>query len=248
MDRMLYIAMSGAKENMNSLAVRGNNLANANTTAFKADFEQARAMQAFGEGLPTRVFSLTERPSQSFESGSIALTGRDLDVALEGNGWISVLDDSGQQAMTRNGALQISDTGVLKTGSGQTVLGEGNQPIVIPLPFEKLEINRDGTIEVMPEGATATGMEEVGRIKLVNPDVQDITKGHDGLFRRKDGQNEVAAAEVSLVKGALETSNVNVVSEMTNLISLQRQFEMQIKMMKTAEETDKSSESLLRVS
>jgi len=248
MDRMLYIAMSGAKENMNSLAVRGNNLANANTTAFKADFEQARSMQAFGEGLPTRVFSITERPSQSFEAGALNLTGRDLDVAVEGSGWISVLDENGQPAMTRNGGLQITETGLLKTSSGQVVLGDADQPIIIPLPFEKLEINRDGTIEIMPEGAAPNGMEEIGRIKLVQPNTDDIEKGTDGLFRRKDGQDAEAAADVYLVKGALETSNVNVVSEMTNLITLQRQFEMQVKMMKTAEETDKSSASLLRMS
>ena len=66
MDKLLYIAMSGAKENMNSLAVRSNNLANANTLGFKADFEQARAMQAYGDGLPSRVFSMSERPGQSW--------------------------------------------------------------------------------------------------------------------------------------------------------------------------------------
>ena len=245
---MLYIAMSGAKENMNSLAVRSNNLANANTTAFKADFEQARAMQAFGEGLPSRVFSMTERPSQNFESGALSLTGRDLDVAVEGNGWISVLDENGQQAMTRNGALKITEAGILTTSTGKTVLGDAGQPIIVPQPFEKLEINRDGTIEIRPEGAAPDAMEEVGRIQLMAPDYKDLTKGKDGLFRRKDGEDAVPNADVFLVKGALETSNVNVVSEMTNLITLQRQFEMQIKMMKTAEETDKASASLLRIS
>ena len=84
MDKLLYIAMSGAKQNMQALSVNANNLANAKTTGFKADLAQARAMQSFGEGMPTRVFSMTERASQNFDSGALLNTGRDLDIAIEG--------------------------------------------------------------------------------------------------------------------------------------------------------------------
>ena len=156
MDHLLYIAMSGAKENMNSLAVRGNNLANANTIGFKSDFEQARSMQAFGEGLPTRVFAMTERPGQNLQHGMLMTTGRDLDVAVDGPGWIAVQDPNGAEAYTRMGNLQLNATGNLQTSTGLNVVDDAGQPIVLPLPMEKIEINRDGTISGRPEGAPPT--------------------------------------------------------------------------------------------
>lgn len=243
MDNLLYISMTGAKEGLTALGVRGNNLANVNTTGFKADLQQARAMQAFGEGLPTRVFTMTESPGQDFTQGSLKTTGRDMDIALNGPGWISVQDAEGSEALTRNGHLTVSAAGVLQTTSGQVVMGDGNAPIILPLPIEKLEIHQDGTIEVLPEGAPPEALEEIGRIKLSNPD--GVEKGNDGLFRLKDNGEILPDATVSVVKGALESSNVNPVEEMTNLISLQRHFEMQVKMMKTAEENDRSTSKLL---
>ena len=82
MDKLLWVAMSGAKENFHSLAVRSNNLANANTTGFKADFENTRAMSVFADAYPTRAFSMTERPGVNMEAGSAETTGRDLDIAV----------------------------------------------------------------------------------------------------------------------------------------------------------------------
>lgn len=245
MDRMLYIAMSGAKQNMHALSVTANNLANAKTTGFKADLAQARAMQAFGEGLPTRVFSMTERASQNFDSGALLTTGRDLDVAVAGDGWLAVQTPDGGEAYTRNGELRLTQTGNLETPGGDLLLGD-NGPIQLPLPVANIQISPDGTITVQPEGAPRTVQEEVGRLKLVNPPVQDIEKGSDGLFRRKDGQVAEANATVSVMSGSLESSNVNPVGEMTDMIALQRQFEMQMKLMKAAEEMDSSASSLLR--
>ncbi|WP_026958028.1 MULTISPECIES: flagellar basal-body rod protein FlgF [Aliagarivorans] len=247
MDNLLYIAMTGAKQNMHSLSVRGNNLANANTTGFKADLENARTMQAFGPGMPSRVFAMTERPTQNFEGGGIRTTGRDLDVAIKGDGWISIQDKDGQEALTRNGNFTISPAGVLQTSSGQPVLGNQDAPIIIPLPVEKLQIHEDGTVEIRPEGALPDALEEINRIKLSRPDYAALTKGEDGLFRRTDGQGIVPDATVGVIKGALEASNVNPVQEMTHMISLQRQFEMQVKMMKTADENDRAASSLLRL-
>ncbi|GGB45006.1 flagellar basal-body rod protein FlgF [Oceanisphaera marina] len=247
MDHLLYIAMSGAKENMHSVAVRSNNLANANTTGFKADMEQARAMQAFGEGLPTRVFAMTERPGQNFSSGPIQTTGRDLDVAVAGDGWLAVESKDGSEAYTRFGSLQVSPEGLLQTSNGLNVLDDGGGPIFLPLPLEKMEINKDGTIFARLEGEPANGGEELQRIKTVLPNNGDLEKGQDGLFRRKDGQVEAPSAQVQLLAGALEGSNVNPVAEMTHLIDLQRRFETQLKMMSHAEENDKAHAQLLRI-
>ena len=248
MDHLLYIAMSGAKQNMNSLAVRGNNLANANTVGFKADLEQARSMQAFGDGLPSRVFAMTESPGQRMESGALMSTGRDLDVAVQGDGMLVVQDGDGKEAYTRMGSLRVSPLGVLETSTGLSVLDDAGQPIVLPLPMEKVEINQDGTVIGRPEGAAPDTVEEYQRIKLVNPDTRALSKGYDGLFRRADGQAEKASAQVRLASGALESSNVNVVDEMTNLIRLQRQFDTQVKLMQTAEKNDEVQNQLLRLS
>ena len=246
MDHLLYIAMSGAKENMNALAVRSNNLANATTVGFKADLQQARAMQAFGDGLPSRVFSMTESPSQNFDAGELKITENELDIAIRGDGWFAVQDADGKEAYTRAGNLQISTEGVLQTSSGRPVLGD-NGPIELPLPLNKLEITEDGTVMALPRGAPATAMVEAGRIKLVNPARGEIEKGNDGLFRRKDNAIAELDPAVTLISGAVEGSNVNAVGEMTYLIALQRQYELQVKMMKTAEDMDRQHNQILRI-
>lgn len=246
MDNLLYIAMSGAKENQHAISVRANNLANVGTTGFKADFEQARAMQAFGAGLPTRVFSMTERPGHNFDAGPLVMTERELDIAIKGDGWFAVQSVDGSEAYSRAGSLQINAFGMLETASGLPVIGEDG-PIQLPLPLAKVEIGQDGTISVLPQGAPAEALFEVGRIKLVNPELADIEKGLDGLFRRKDGMVEPESPEVVLINQALERSNVNAVAEMTHMISLQRQFEMQVKMMRNAQQIDQKQDSLLYI-
>lgn len=245
MDKMLYIAMSGAKQNMHALSITANNLANAKTTGFKADMAQARTMQAFGEGMPTRVFAMTERASQNFDSGAVITTNRPLDIAVQGDGFFAVQAADGSEAYSRNGNLRLTEQGALETNEGELVLGDAG-PIFLPLPVNNIQISRDGTIMVQPEGAPSSVQEEIGRIKLVNPDVRNIEKGNDGLFRRKDGTAEPADALVQVQGGMLESSNVNPVGEMTDMIALQRQFEMQLKLMKTAEENDSAAANLLR--
>jgi flagellar basal-body rod protein FlgF len=247
MDKFLYISMSGAKESMNALAIHSNNLANANKTAFKASFEQARSMQVYGPGQPSRVFSVTEEPGQNFESGILQTTGRDLDISVKGDGWFVVESELGGQGLTRSGGLNISQNGFLIDNNGSRVLDTRGGPIYIQLPVEKFNIRQDGMLEVRPEGAPADAMENVAQLKLVNPDIKGLMRGEDGLFRRIDGLDAELDRDVRIQSGTLEASNVNLSSELTSLINLQRHFEMQIKMMKNAEEIDKSSESLLRV-
>lgn len=249
MDRALFLAMSGAKQNMQAMQLRANNLANVSTTGFRADLEQARSMQAYGDGLPSRVFSMTERPGHNFQQGSVITTGRDLDITVQGDGWIAVMDKTGKEGLTRNGNLNIDANGLLLNGNGHPVLGETGAPITLPVPLAKVEIGNDGTISVRPQGAPADAMEIVDRIKLVRPDNQSLFKDVNGLFRAKDPNAAYDAdASVKILTGAVEGSNVNAVGEMTSLIDLQRQFEMQVKMMSTAEEMDKASDSLLRMS
>lgn len=248
MDRALFLAMSGAKQDMHAMQLRANNLANVSTTGFRADLEQATAMQAYGQGLPTRVFNMTERPGYSFTQGPTITTGRDLDVAIKGDGWFAIQDKTGAEGYSRVGNFSVDQTGLLQNGHGQLILGESGTPIVLPLPVSKIQIGSDGTVSVLPQGAPPNAMEEVDRIRLVRPPNTELFKDKNGVFKSIiPGTVFEADAAVSLVTGALEGSNVNAITEMTGLIDLQRHFEMQVKLMKTAEDMDQASNSLLRM-
>ena len=248
MDKAIYLAANGAVQDLQALQLRANNLANASTIGFRKDLEEARSMQAYGDGLPTRVFAMVERPSYSFEEGSVITTDRDLDVAIKGDGWISILDNSGAEGLTRVGNLHIDQVGMLKNIHGHRILGELSTPILIPLPIEKIEIASDGTISVLPQGAPPEEMEIIDRIKLVRPDNNALFKDNNGVFKPiEQGAQFEADAAVKLLTGAVEGSNVNAVAEMTGLIDLQRQFEILIKLMKQAEEMDQASNSLLQM-
>jgi flagellar basal-body rod protein FlgF len=246
MDKMLYIAASGAKQDLLGTAVRANNLANAQTVGFKAQLEQARAMPAFGEGLPTRVFSMTESPTNNYAGGSMIQTDRELDFAIQGEGWFSVLDDQGNEAYSRNGSMQLGADGALQDSHGNQIVGDFG-PVFLPIPLSNINIANDGTLSVRPQGAPQTVLEEVGRLKLVNPNVRDMQRGNDGLFRLKTGEQAFEDPLVSIRTGVLEGSNVNPVDEMVSMISLQRHYEMQIKLMKKAESLDTRGNQLLRI-
>ncbi|MFK8067020.1 MAG: flagellar basal-body rod protein FlgF [Gammaproteobacteria bacterium] len=246
MDRMLYLAMSGAKQTMNAQAIATNNLANVNTTGFKADLAAARSMPVFGDGHASRVYAMTERPGIDYGQGSAQYTGNDLDFAINGNGFIAVQSADGSEAYTRRGDMKLNASGLLENGAGQLILGDGG-PIALP-PAESLQIGVDGIISIRPLGQGANTSAQVDRIKLVNPQLSDLQKGADGLFRMKDGSQTQADAIVRVIPGSLEASNVSAVGEMVNMINLQRQFEMQIKAMKSVEENDSASAQMMRVS
>jgi len=250
MDRAIYIAMSGAKNNMLSQAAHSNNLANANTTAFKSDWAQARSMPVFGEHFPTRAYALTERPATDFNDGSMISTGNDLDVAIGGDGFFSVQTPDGEEVLTRRGDFRVDVTGALINGEGLQVFGEGG-PIVLP-PFEKVEIANDGSISIRPPGSEPNALVVVDQLKLSNPDYRDLAKGTDGLFRFRDGspsegQPFIADPALQVRSGFVEGSNVNAVKELTEILSLSRQYEIQVKMMKAAEEVSQSSEQILQL-
>ena len=246
MDRMIYVAMSGAKETLMAQANNSNNLANANASGFLADLQQFRSMPVFGDGFPTRVYSMSERPGTDFSRGDVKETGRDLDVAIHGDGWFAVQARDGSEAYTRRGDMQIDSSGRLTIGSGLPVLGD-NGPLAIP-PAEKIDIAPDGTISVVPVGQLAQEVVVVGRIKMVSPDQSQLEKGDDGLLRLRNGERAPASAEVQLTSGNLESSNVNIVDAMVDMIELSRRYELQVKMMKTAGDIEESSASIMRIS
>lgn len=246
MDKMLYIAASGAKQDLLGTAVRANNLANAQTNGFKAQLEQARAMPAYGEGLATRVFSMTESPSNDYEGGPMITTGRPLDVAVQGNGWFSVQTPQGEEAYTRNGGFTLTADGALQDPKGNLVMGE-NGPLFLPVPVSNITVANDGTVTARLQGAPENQINEVGRLKLVNPPLDQIKRREDGLFALKDGTVAQQDINVNVASGMLEGSNVNAVEEMVNMISLQRHYEIQVKLMKKADQMVTQSNSLLRI-
>lgn len=243
MDNVLYLSMSAARELMQAQAVHSNNLANASTDGFKADFAQARAMQVYGDGYAGRVYAATESPATNMSSGSLDQTGRNLDVAVEGNGWLAVLRQDGTEAFTRDGSLHVDGAGMLRTSRGDLVMGDGG-PVALP-PFETVLVGVDGTVTVQPVGQEPNNLVQIDRLKLVAPENGALVKGPDGLFTRADGQPQPPDANVRVVSGMLENSNVNVVNEMTEILAIAREFEIQLRMMQTVEQNDEAASELL---
>jgi flagellar basal-body rod protein FlgF len=246
MDRLIYTAMTGAKHVFMQQAGTANNLANASTIGFKSQEHRFRAVEVQGEGMPTRAFVVDASVADVFDEGPLMFTGRNLDVAVQGRGWLAVQLPDGSEAYTRAGSLDVNVTGELQTKSGYTVLGDGG-PIAIP-PDNNIEIGADGTVSIIPTFGTPNNVNPVGRLKLVNPPEVDLVRGGDGLFRLRSGQPAPADENVRVASGALEGSNVNVTDAMVNLISLARQFELQIKMMQTADQNAQRADQLLSIS
>ncbi len=246
MDRLIYTAMSGAKSMLDRQAVVANNLANVSTAGYRADVSLYRAIPVDGQGLPTRASVAQSTPGTDFSTGPIVETGRALDVAVTGSGWIAVQGADGSEAYTRAGSFDIGADGTLVTKGGQNVLGDGG-PIAVP-PNTTVSIGKDGTVSGVPTQPPRTGVSVLGRIKLVDPDESTLTKGADGLFRMKDGSTADQSETVSLTAGATEGSNVNPAAALVDMIALARQFDVQMKLMTTGEDNDKQATQLLSAS
>ncbi|MBU3696413.1 flagellar basal body rod protein FlgF [Dechloromonas sp.] len=243
MDRLIYTAMTGAKHVFMQQAATANNLANASTVGFKAQEHRFRAVPVLSEAMPTRAFTVDASVADVFDEGPVMFTGRNLDVSVQGRGWLAVQLPDGSEAYTRAGSLDVDVTGLLVTKGGHLVMGDGG-PINIP-PDNSIEIAPDGTVSVVPTFGARNNANAIGRLKLVDPPEADLVRGADGLFRQRDGQPAAAAANVKVAPGTLEGSNVNVTDAMVNLISLSRQFEIQIKMMQTADTNAQRADQLL---
>ncbi|MEM7406009.1 MAG: flagellar basal body rod protein FlgF [Pseudomonadota bacterium] len=247
MDRLLYLSMNGASQMLSAQAVNSHNLANLNTVGFREDLLGFESIQVEGEGLPTRTYSLAEGAGVNLNPGSIITTGRNLDVAINGDGYLTIQARDGTEAYTRAGDLRLGPGGILTTGAGHPVIGDGG-PIAIE-PAESIDIGTDGTISIKPLGAAdEEGLVVVDRLKLVNPDENDLIKSPDGLLRIVGGAPAQADADVRLAPGAVETSNVNAIAAMVSVITYSRTHELNVKMMEVAEESDAASARLLSLS
>lgn len=243
MDRLIYTAMSGAVHTLNQQATVSQNLANASTGGYRAETNTFRAVPVFGDGLPTRAFVVDSTTGVDFTPGPIQQTGRNLDIAVQGSGWITVQLENGKEAYTRQGNLQISSNGILQTQSGLNVKGDTG-PITAP-PDSRITIAKDGTVSAVPITPLPNNVIILDRIKLVDPPENQLVKGEDGLFHLRAGGEANADARVFLTAGALEGSNVNLVHEMVSMIALARQFDMQMKILESAEHNSQQASEIM---
>jgi flagellar basal-body rod protein FlgF len=245
MDKFLYVAMTGAKETLRAQTANSHNLANASTTGFRADMSAFQSRAVVGSGYASRVYATNGTTGWDSTVGAQVSTGRDLDIAIQGDGFIAVQGRDGREAYTRAGDLRVDPNGQLLNGAGLPVLGDGG-PISVP-PNTSLSIAADGTISIVPLGQGPETTASVGRIKLVNAPKEQLDRGEDGLFRMRDGTDLPADANIRVGSGALESSNVNAADAMVNMIELARNFELQVKAIRTAEDNGEASAQLLRV-
>ena len=245
MDKFLYLAMNGASQSMLAQTTNANNLANASTIGFKATLNNFQPTPVYGNGQVDRVYSTDKGAGADFSQGPLMSTGRNLDVTINGEGWFVVQSTDGSETYSRRGDFHLDSNGILQNGSNQIVLGDGG-PITIP-EFESLVIGRDGTISIRGAGQSASTLIAIDRIKLVNPDANQLYRGEDGLFRKRDGLPAELDASISLTSGALEASNVNTVSSMVRMMEYARHYETQIKLMNLASENDRASAQLMKM-
>ncbi len=247
MDRMIYTAMSGASQTLERQAAVAHNLANASSTGYRAEEHRLRAVEvvpgAGSKALPTRAFVVDASTHTDFTPGPLQMTARTFDVAVQGQGWIALAMPDGSEAYTRNGSLQLDINGVLQTRNGIPVQGDGG-PISVP-PDVKITIANDGTVSVIPESGAQNTVNALGRIKLVNPPEADLVRGGDGLFRMGNGAAVLVDPKVTIASGYVEGSNVNPVEQMVSMISLARQFDMQMKALTSADANDRAATSII---
>ncbi len=245
MDRLIYTAMTGARGTLDQQGAVAHNIANATTTGFRAELHKLRAVDVQTEALRTRAFTVDASVVNDYTAGPMQYSGRPYDVAVAGKGWLAVQMPDGSEAYTRNGSLELSANGVLQTRDGRPVIGDGG-PVSIP-PDNEISIGNDGSISALQPGQLGV-VNVVGRLKLVNPPEQSLVRGDDGLFRLQQGGAAPADENVRVAGGYLEGSNVNVVDQMVQMISLGRQFEMQTRMLQTADQNDQAAAKVLSVS
>jgi flagellar basal-body rod protein FlgF len=248
MDRVIYTAMSGASQTLNQQSITSHNLANVSTTGFRAQLTAMKAVPVVGNSIPTRTMVAATTPTFDSTMGAFNYTGRNLDVALSQDDWLAVQLADGSEGYTRNGAIQIDENGTLNI-QGYPVLGD-NGVLTVP-QRSQVSVSSDGTLSALGAGDKRTTIAQVGKIKKVHLERNELVRGDDGFFHATEETVNNRGAELpdnpnaKLMSGVLEGSNVNPVTAMVNLISHSRQFEMQMKQIITADENAQKANQIL---
>jgi len=246
MDRLVYVAMTGAKQLMQAQGLVAHNLANVATSGFRADLARFEARPIEGPGHPSRVNTVASGVGFDRSAGTLVQTDSALDVAIDGDGWLAVQARDGSEAYVRGGSLKVNALGLLETERGELVLGD-NGPLAVP-PHTQISMAADGTVSIVPQGQGPETLAQVGRLKLVNPDAASLEKRPDGLIRVRDGAEVESDANVKVASGFIETSNVNIAATLVDMIELARQFEVAVRMMQTADQNASRAASLASLS
>ncbi len=248
MDKALYVAMTGARASLQAQATVSHNLANVETPGFKQALANTEAFRIQGPGYPSRIDAVHVDAGFNRSIGAQQFTGNALDVSLQPGNWLAVQSTDGSEAYTRSGRLSITPNGQLLTASGNAVLDENGNPMAVP-PYQAIEIGHDGTVSVIPQGEGPQTMAMIGRLRVVDAPDGRLERGLDGLMRNNDPQQPFAQVMgKSLDSGMLEASNVDAAGALVQMIQLQHQFEMQVKVIKHGDENARSANSLLRLS
>lgn len=245
MDRLVHTSLSALRGAMARQAATANNLANVNTVGFRGEFAAARPLWVRGQTFDARVLSDEQVAGADMRAGAVTETGRDLDVAVQSNSFLTVQAKNGDEAYTRRGDLQMSDTGLLTTGEGDPVLGEQG-PITIP-PADSIKIEGDGSIWIVPLGGDATKPQKIDRLKLASPTGSQVVKGLDGLFRVQGGGALPDDPNGKVKSKSLEGSNVEATKALVDMIDASRAWDTQLKLISTARELDGASADLMRL-
>lgn len=244
MDRLTQTALSAMRMASHRQAIIANNLANTSTTGFRGEQLSAEARYVSGGPLSARAATSGGIAATDLTAGPITATGRAMDVALTGNALLAVQSDDGDEAYTRRGDLAVGATGLLETGDGRLVLGDGG-PISLP-PNDGVRIAPDGQIFIQPAGGDGTE-QAVARLRLVSPTGTTVLKGLDGLLRAEAGGILPPDPTARLTPGSLEGSNVTPTDALVDMIAAARGYETQVRLLTTARELDEGGTRLMRI-
>ena len=247
MDKALYVAMTGARASLQAQSTVSHNIANSDTPGFKEALANTEAFRIQGPGYPSRIDAVHVDAGFNRGAGALHVTGNALDLSLREGNWLAVQTRQGEEAYTRGGALQVTPNGQLVTAAGNAVLDDAGNPMAIP-PYQAIEIGGDGTVSIVPQGEGPQTMAMIGRVRVVTAPNEQLERGLDGLMRNTQPNQPFAMAQgKAMDSGVLEGSNVDAAGALVQMIQLQRQYEMQVKVIKHGDENAQSANSLLRL-
>ncbi len=245
MDRLIYTSLTAMRGSMSRQTAIANNLANAQTPGFRADIANAQSLWLDGSGLDARAMASEEVLGADMRAGTVTQTGRDLDIAMQGDALLVVQAKDGEEAYTRRGDLQVSPSGLLTTGDGNPVQGTQG-PVTIP-PADAINIDQEGRVWVVPQGGDPENPQEVDRLRLATPAGSEIVKGLDGLFRVKGGGILPDDPEARLLTRSIEGSNVTATSALVEMIEASRSWDTQLKMISDVRDMDSATANLMQL-
>ena len=249
MDKMIHTALNSMHMILENQSVNTQNLSNINVPGYRRDLGvqfETTYLETL-EGLDAKAFALrTNVGLFSNKPGYVDSTGEELDVAIKGGGFFFVQSHNGQNGLSRRGDFNVSGDGFLINGALEKVLDSGLEPIEIP-PYKRISVSEDGSITIEPLGAEPGVTQQLVQIGTTSALGKTIFKSPEGILKTKDGDLPEPDQQAVLIQKHLERSNINAVEEMVISLDQQRQFELNVKLIKMAKDLDEGSSSLMKL-